>query len=506
MTTSGVLAPPGSSRPFSVHLLAFHPFFWRETVQRQIASQTPFRLSYRVDSPASYDLGIALLAGEGDSLAAIGLVAWSRSKWTDRWVAELSHAHLLPPAPLDALGQPRALLDALLVHLDDGCDAGTRDVAASSWPALKESLGQHDGRWSRAIALVENHLLLEVTERGDTAHVASLLDHGAALNTDVLQTEQLLMGDDHEVRIETVERRCESALDRAVRCGHHAMIDLLLDRGARADATALGHAIARGDLSVVRRLLDRGADPNGLVWTTAKVSTGGYIDPSETVHLQVPAMELVANPGQRALFLLLAAAGGTPGPSAREMYTWILWNACGARDPEAVRPVLEEAERAGILIEPIEVVERDPAIFRFALERKWRLHPESAAVERRIPELTACLLRAARHAGYVQGDRSRYHQETIHYLISQGADADFFDPRPGGEHAISPLHEALLHAFNPELIRMLLEHGARTTYVFEDGHRETAREIAAARLHPADFSHVAEILRGFEDAQAQGRG
>jgi hypothetical protein len=36
--------------------------------------------------------------------------------------------------------------------------------------------------------------------------------------------------------------------------------------------------------------------------------------------------------------------------------------------------------------------------------------------------------------------------------------------------------------------------------VFDDGHRETARELAEARLIPGDFSVVAEILRNFEES------
>lgn len=119
------------------------------------------------------------------------------------------------------------MLEAKLVRLDDACDAGTRDVAASLWPTLKQALTRADSRWSEAILLVEHQLLLTAVERGDPAWVTALLDQGAALNTELVQTRQLPVGKDGEVRYETATRPCEAAVHRAARRGHRAVLDAL---------------------------------------------------------------------------------------------------------------------------------------------------------------------------------------------------------------------------------------------------------------------------------------
>jgi hypothetical protein len=155
-------------------------------------------------------------------------------------------------------------------------------------------------------------------------------------------------------------------------------------------------AVERGNTEVLRRLIERGADPNGLVWTTKRVSFGSF-DQGDTVHVQVPVIELAAEARQGAVVRLLAAAGGTPGPSVREMYMTMLQKAIKTTDLQFVQSVIEEAELVGVPVEPIDLAKHDPAIFRSMLERKWRLHPESTTPESRRTELTACLLRAVGH-------------------------------------------------------------------------------------------------------------
>jgi hypothetical protein len=270
---------------------------------------------------------------------------------------------------------------------------------------------------------------------------------------------------------------------------------LIMKRTVQGMTDELQHAITNpsADLNVLRRLIEQGADPNGMVRITKEVGRD-FLGDMETVDVQVSVIELAAEAGQRSVVRLLIAAGGEAGPSVRKMYTGILRGALASTDPKAVQSALEEAELAGVPVESVDLADLNPAILPMVLERRWRLHPESAAPEGRRTELTACLLRAVRHPG---------EEETIRYLLAHGADADFFDPGPRGEQAVSPLHAALRSGFNPGPIRLLLEHGARTTYVFEDGHRETARELVSARLHPADFSFLVGILHDFEEQGAQ---
>jgi hypothetical protein len=122
------------------------------------------------------------------------------------------------------------------------------------------------------------------------------------------------------------------------------------------------------------------------------------------------------------------------------------------------------------------------------LERRRQLHPERATPEPLRAELTLCLLRAASEYGDQRGDRRFRLLATAEHLIAEGADPDFFDPRPGLERNVSPLHEALRVPYMPEMIKLLLDHGARTTFVFADGRTETALDAAKRTLHAGAVS------------------
>jgi hypothetical protein len=259
-----------------------------------------------------------------------------------------------------------------------------------------------------------------------------------------------------------------------------------MKRWVQALTEDLHRAIAdpKADLDVLRGLIEEGADPNGKVWIDKDVGRDMLGD-AETVRVQEPVIEIAAEAGKRAVVRFLVAAGAKGGPEVRKMYRSILWRATVSTDPEAVESALEEAERASVPLEPVDLAHHDPTVFRTAIERRWRLHPESATPESRRKELTACLFRAP--------------LETMRYLLAHGADADAFDPGARGEQAISPLHAALGSSFDPDRIRLLLEHGARTTYVLAGGRRVTARELAKARLHPADLSYLAELFPAFRE-------
>jgi len=95
--------------------------------------------------------------------------------------------------------------------------------------------------------------------------------------------------------------------------------------------------------------------------------------------------------------------------------------------------------------------------------------------------------------------------ETARDLIAQGADPDYFDPNRSGELNISPLHEALrgLRDLDSEMVKLLLGHGARTTFVYANGWQETALDVAKRTLPRQFVPRMAAILRPFEEAHAK---
>jgi ankyrin repeat protein len=359
-------------------------------------------------------------------------------------------------------------------------------------------------------------LLLDAVERGDTARVRSLLDQGADPNAYVDRTERLATVESVAAdRLVDVTRR-ETALDLAARCGRRAVAELLLERGAHVTAATLGHAVHAMDQDLIRRLLGAGADPNALVWTTDTVLENEYLPPGGdyvTVHLRAPVVTAASRLPDPAPFLLLVAGGGRAGKAE---ISRVLRRAFGSGDVTVVGVVVVAGERLGVTVDPIDVIGQELAVVRFLLERRWQLHPESATPERRRAELTPLLMKAAILYGNRHAKERPRLMETAHYLIAQGADPDFFDPhfrireiphkgRDPGLSPISPLHEALraLRAPDPGMVKLLLEHGARTTFVFADGRRETALDVAKRTLAPQFVPRMAEILRPFEEARAK---
>ncbi|MCB2213135.1 ankyrin repeat domain-containing protein [bacterium] len=113
-------------------------------------------------------------------------------------------------------------------------------------------------------------------ERGDVALIGSLVDHGAKLDVPLPSGDLPLLA--------------------AVRMNNPELVEVLLERGARADTTAqeeypLELALVNGNLTIAARLLDSGANPNR-VFAPYSTSVFGTAVPRTPLSIAVRANSL----------------------------------------------------------------------------------------------------------------------------------------------------------------------------------------------------------------------
>jgi ankyrin repeat protein len=227
--------------------------------------------------------------------------------------------------------------------------------------------------------------------------------------------------------------------------------DALLNAGAKVNAanelgaTALWAAAQNGSAGMVKRLLDAGANPN------LALLSG-----------ETPLM-VASRTGSVPVAELLIARGANPNATATRKQTALMW-AVGQKHPEVVKVLLDRGANVHARSATWTDVEAVPPHGYLPYNRAF-LHGNDTALmfASLVGDLVSAKLLVAAGADVNDTDawgvsatamaaHSR-HEELVEFLLEKGANAS------ADEAGFSAIHPAIMHR-STRMVRALLEHGA----------------------------------------------
>jgi ankyrin repeat protein len=279
-----------------------------------------------------------------------------------------------------------------------------------------------------------------------------------------------------------------TALHDAVWAGRADMVELLLERGANANAphaeggsTPLDYAVLRDDLTVANLLLKFGADAN------AEYPSGVTPLQLAAPRGNIPMMQLLVGAGAKVRHRDKAGSAAMDEAAARGAIRAVEFLAANGAEIDAPNPYtgetpLNEAASRG-----------DAEVAAFLL--KHRANPgrrdlsgstplENAARFRRAAAVRVLLEMdggaTGRESALLDDAVLRGDMETVRMLASGGADVN-----ARGNSGAGPLDDAALKG-NAAIARILLEHGANV---------EARNAYGATPLHDAALSGQVEVAK-----------